>query len=128
MDFSGGAGMLSTLEDYGRLLQALLNGGSLGAARILAPHTVEVMTSNQTGTLYQPGVGFGLGFYVVERLGADNTMSSLGTWGWGSAYGGTYRVDPRERLIMIFQINQMPLRTDIATKFPNLVYQALIDR
>ena len=128
-DFSGGAGILSTAHDYARFLQMLLNGGSVGGARILSPKTIDVMTSNQIGTMYPtPGVGFGLGFYTIERLGADNTMSSLGTWGWSGAYASTYRVDPKERLVMVFMINQIPNRSDIAAKFPNLVYQALAQR
>jgi CubicO group peptidase (beta-lactamase class C family) len=126
-DFSGGAGILSTAHDYARFLQMLLNGGTLGGARILSPKTIDVMTSNQTGTMYSTtGVGFGLGFYTIERLGADNTMSSLGTWGWGGAYASSYRVDPKERLVIVFMINQIPNRSDIAAKFPNLVYQALV--
>jgi hypothetical protein len=36
-------------------------------------------------------------------------------------------VDPVERMIVVFMINQMPNRTDVAAKFPTLVYQALTD-
>jgi CubicO group peptidase (beta-lactamase class C family) len=62
----------------------------------------------------------------VQRLGADNTMVSAGAYGWGGAYGSQYRVDPKERIVLVFMINQLPNRTDIASKFPNLVYQALV--
>src|SRR5256714_1011660 len=44
--FSGGAGLVSTAADYARFLQMLLNGGELDGVRILAPHTVDVMTPN----------------------------------------------------------------------------------
>ena len=57
---------------------------------------------------------------------ASSSMSSVGTWGWAGAYASTYRVDPKEHLIMVFMINQIPDRTDVATKFTNLVYQALV--
>jgi CubicO group peptidase (beta-lactamase class C family) len=124
--FSGGAGIVSTAHDYARFLQMLLNGGELDGVRILSPHTVALMTTNQTGTLYSSnGQGFGLGFSTVERLGADNTPSSVGTYGWGGAYGSQYRVDPRQGVVMVFMINQLPNRSDVGAKFPNLVYQAL---
>ena len=94
--FSGGAGMVSTARDYGRLLQMLLNGRELNGARVLSPKSVALMTTNQTDTLYpQKGVGFGFGFSIVQRLGADNTLSSEGTYGWGGAYGSNYRVDQK---------------------------------
>ena len=41
-----------------------------------------------------------------------------GSFGWGGAYGSNYKVDPAERLVIVFMINQLPLRTDIASKFP----------
>ena len=126
--FSGGAGLLSTARDYGRFLQMLLNGGTLDGARILGPKTIALMTTNQTGTLYsQSGQGFGLGFSVIERAGADGRVESVGTFGWGGAYGSTYNVDPKEHLVLIFMMQTLPSRTDVGQKFPMLVYQALVE-
>jgi CubicO group peptidase (beta-lactamase class C family) len=126
-NFAGGAGLVSSPRDYARFLQMLLNGGELDGVRILSPKSVALMTSNQVGTLYSSsGMGFGFGFSIIERVGADNTIQSEGTWGWGSAYGGQYRVDPKERIVWVFMINQLPNRTDVVAKFPNVLYQALI--
>src|SRR4051794_9383039 len=49
--FSGGGGIYSTAQDYLRLLQALLNGGSLDGAKILKAETVSLMALNQIGNL-----------------------------------------------------------------------------
>jgi CubicO group peptidase (beta-lactamase class C family) len=117
--FAGGAGLLSTSRDYARFLQMLLNGGELDGVRILAPKTIDLMTTNQVGTLYwSSGEGFGLAFGTTDRVGA-NGLTSVGSWGWGGAYGSMYRVDPKERLIMLFMIQQLPNRTDVASRFPN---------
>lgn len=125
--FSGGAGIVSTARDYARFLQMMLNRGEIDGVRILSPRSVDLMTSNQIGTVYTPnGRGFGLGFETVERLGATGYYS-VGSFGWGGAYGSNYMVDPTERLVFVFMINQMPNRTDVASKFPTLVYQALTD-
>ena len=123
-NFSGGAGLVSTAPDYARFLQMVLGGGSLGATRILAPHTVMLMTTNQVGTRYgMAGLGFGMGFETVDHYGADD-LSSVGTFGWGGAYGSLYKVDPKERLVMVFMINQLPKSSDVSTKFFTLIYQA----
>jgi methyl acetate hydrolase len=49
--FMGGGGAFSTPQDYMKLLQALLNGGSFGGSRILKPETVATMMTNQIGEL-----------------------------------------------------------------------------
>jgi CubicO group peptidase (beta-lactamase class C family) len=125
--FAGGAGLLSTARDYARFLEMIRNGGALDGARILAPRTVALMTTNQVGTLHsKEGLGFGLGFETTDRYGASG-LSSVGTFGWGGAYGSTYRVDPDAHLVIVFMIQLIPNRTDVPQKFPNLVYQALMD-
>ena len=52
-------------------------------------------------------------------------MDSVGSFGWGGAYGSVYRVDPEAGLSILLMINQLPNSTDIRVKFPTLVYQAL---
>jgi CubicO group peptidase (beta-lactamase class C family) len=124
--FAGGAGLLSTARDYARFLQMLLNGGQLDGVRLLSPKTVTAMTSNQVGTLFSPdGLGFGLGFQTTDRPGA-NGLSSVGTFGWGGAYATVYQVDPVERLVLVFMVQMLPDRSDARSRFPTMVYQALV--
>jgi CubicO group peptidase (beta-lactamase class C family) len=125
--FSGGAGLLSTARDYARFLETMRLGGALDGVRILSPRAVQLMTTNQVGTLHSAtGLGFGLGFETTDRYGA-NGMDSVGSFGWSGAYGTTYRVDPEARLVMVLMIQLMPNATDIRTTFPTAVYQALVD-
>lgn len=124
--FAGGAGLTSTAQDYARFLEMIRNGGALGGIRILAPRTVELMVTNQSGTLHSnTGLGFGLGFQTVDRYGA-NGMSGVGAFGWGGAYGTNYQVDRQSHTVIVLMLQLMPNSTDIQTKFPALVYQALI--
>jgi CubicO group peptidase (beta-lactamase class C family) len=125
--FAGGAGLLSTAHDYARFLEMIRNGGVLDGARILAPRTVELMTTNQSGTLHSTtGLGFGFGFETVDRYGAKG-MSGLGAFGWGGAYGTSYDVDRLGHLVNVLMIQLMPNATDIQQKFSNCVYQALLN-
>jgi len=126
--FSGGAGLLSTARDYARFLQMLLNRGELEGTRILAPKTVELMTANAVGTLFsQDGEGFSLGFRTLDRPGVRGRVESVGTYSWGGAYGSEYLVDPKERLVMVFMVQELPNTQGIGQRLPMLVYQALVE-
>jgi CubicO group peptidase (beta-lactamase class C family) len=127
---SGGAGLVSTARDYGRFAQMLLNGGSLGSARLLSPKTVELMTTShtsdiQSGPIVGAGANFGLGFRVVTDLGATQTLGSPGTFGWSGIYGTVFWVDPKEKLVAIMLVQRYP-GSPVATAFQPLVYQALV--
>jgi CubicO group peptidase (beta-lactamase class C family) len=124
-NFSGGAGLLSTARDYARFLEAIRLGGAIDGVRILSPRTVELMTTNQSGTLHSTGgLGFGYGFETTDRYGA-NGLDEVGAFGWGGAYASNYRVDPKSRLVLVMMINQMPNASSVGNRFPTLVYQAL---
>jgi CubicO group peptidase (beta-lactamase class C family) len=127
--FSGGAGLLSTARDYARFLQMILNGGELDGVRILGPKTVELMTVDHLGDVpFRPGQGFGLGFSVLEDVGARGTPGSAGELGWGGAYHSTYWVDPEEELVVVHltQLNPSAGVDDLG-KVRALIYQALVD-
>jgi CubicO group peptidase (beta-lactamase class C family) len=126
-NFAGGAGLLSTAHDYARFLEMIRNGGALDGARVLGPRAVELMTTNQVGTLHSAsGLGFGLGFETTDRYGA-NGMDSVGAFGWSGAYGTTYRVDPKARLVMVMMVQMLPNMSGLAERFNALVYQSLME-
>jgi CubicO group peptidase (beta-lactamase class C family) len=84
------------------------------------------MTTNQLGSLYGAGTGFGLGFETVEQYGASG-LASKGTYGWGGAYGSNYKVDPVEGLVIVVMMNQLPNSSDVVTRFQTMLYAALIE-
>ncbi len=126
--FSGGAGLLSTIGDYSRLLQMLLNDGELDGVRLLSPKTVDLMHANHTGDKYGRDTNaFGLGFWVLKDLGYYGELGSEGSYGWGSAYYPIYFIDPKEKLIGIFMTQLLPAGgLDLNKKFRVLSYQALV--
>ncbi len=126
--FSGGAGLLSTADDYTRFLQTLLNGGELDGERILSPKTVELMTVNHVGDLFRGGSGFGLGFSIVLDVGTFGMPASYGEYGWGGAYHTTYWVDPEEDLVVTYMSQLRPAAgLDDHEKLRTLIYQAIVD-
>jgi CubicO group peptidase (beta-lactamase class C family) len=127
--FSGGAGLLSTANDYARFLSMLLNGGELDGKRLLSRKSVELMTVDHLdGKPFRDGQGFGLGFSVVKDLGARGQSGSVGEYGWGGAYHSTYWVDPKEQLVVVYFTQLIPARgLDDHDKLRALVYQAIVD-
>ena len=129
ISYSGGAGLLSTANDYARFLQMTLNGGELDGKRILSRKTIELMTTNHLGDLpFRSGQGFGLGFSIVTDLGERGTLGSVGEYGWGGAYHSTYWVDPLEELVVVYLTQIIPATgLDDYAKLRSGVYQAIID-
>ncbi len=144
--FSGGGGMVSTAGDYLRFCEMLLHKGAWDETRLLAPATVELMTadalppgvgfSDRARTTMADlaptpaaGQGFGLGFAVRTMAGRNPLPGSVGTFYWTGAWGTTFWVDPKEKLIGI-----MMIQTASGTGAPyrramrNLTYQALADK
>lgn len=127
--FSGGAGLLSTANDYARFLSMLLNGGELDGRRLLSRKSVELMTVDHiNGVPYREGQGFGLGFSVVKDLGSRGQPGSVGEYGWGGAYHSTYWVDPKEQLVVVYFTQLIPAGgLDDHDKLRALVYQSIVD-
>ncbi|MDB4632700.1 beta-lactamase family protein [bacterium] len=130
--FNGGGGLASTVRDYFRFQQMMLNDGELDGTRILSRKTVELMTVNHTTDkgiwLTGPGYGFGLGYSIVTDLGPSGTPKSEGSFSWGGAHGTVFWVDPREELIGILMEQIRPythlnIRPDLVT----MTYQAIVD-
>jgi CubicO group peptidase (beta-lactamase class C family) len=125
--FSGGAGLLSTASDYGRLLQMLLNDGELDGVRLLSPRTVALMHMNHTGEVFTgEGRAFGLGFWVNEKPGLYGELVGPGAYGWGSAYFPQYFIDPKERLVAVLMTQLRPTDgSNLNQRFKVTIYQAL---
>lgn len=105
--FSGGAGLVGTIEDYAKFCQMLLNEGSFNNYRILSRKTVQTMIANQIGenTVWGSGNKFGLGVEIITEKGAASILGSLGAYRWGGMYTTDYNIDPTEKLIILFYTN-----------------------
>jgi len=128
--FSGGAGLSSTAKDYATFLQMYLNGGELNGIRILSRTTVQMILSNQTGTLFGgTDKFFGLAFSVVTSKGEEKgDLGSAGTFEWGGYFNTQYFADPKEKIIgILLKQTQGPINDNTGWKFRQLISSALDD-
>jgi CubicO group peptidase (beta-lactamase class C family) len=128
--FSGGAGLVGTIEDYGRFCLMLLNGGEFNGHRILGRKTIDMMTTNQIGDLmvWEGGNKFGLGFEITTELGVAKIPGSVGSFKWGGIYSTEYLIDPKEDLVCLVYTNSLPNAfSKVTSYYRPLIYQALED-
>jgi len=126
--YSGGAGLSSTIKDYAIFLQMLLNKGVYNGHRLLARHTVELMTMNQIGNLTMFGGQnkFGLGFGLTTKAGQAALGQTEGSFSWAGFYGTEYWADPKEHLVCLFFAQEFPYpHAELNEKFVAMVYAAL---
>ena len=136
----GGGGLVSTMSDYHRFCQMLMNGGTLDGQRIIGRKTLQFMTMNHlpggkdlqsSGTpLWSEtpyiGVGFGLGFSVQIDPAQTQVISSPGEFAWGGAASTAFWCDPAEDLHVIFLTQLVPSsHHPIRPELKQLVYGAL---
>lgn len=131
---SGGGGLMSTVHDYAKFAQMMLNGGELNGTRLLSPKTVQLMTSNQLegivpGKYYLPGPGYGFGLGYGVRLDDGNapSLGSKGDYNWGGAAGTGYYADPAEDMIALLMIQSPANRGPLRIMFKTLAFSTIAD-
>lgn len=131
---SGGGGLFSTIDDYARFGQMLLNGGELDGTRLLGRKTVETMRSNHLVHLERPtsegsaSEGFGLGGSVRLDLASGAPLGSVGQFGWSGAATTYFNIDPVEGTLALVFAQHMPFNEhDLFGTFSTMMYAALVD-
>ena len=138
----GGGGLVSTIGDYMRFCQMLLNGGELDGARLLSPKTIELMSYNHlpggrdiatmSKSMFSEaayaGLGFGLGFSTTIDPAATLIPASKGDLSWGGLASTFFWVDPVEDLAVVMMTQLMPSSSyPIRRELRTLVYSAFTE-
>jgi len=126
----GGHGLSSSITDYAKFAQMLVNGGTLDGVRILGRKTVELMTSDNLPSGVPgpaPGRGYGLGVGVVTSPAERANLASTGQFGWSGAATTLVIMDPKEKLVALVFSQRLPHDSEFTSKFETLVYQALVE-
>lgn len=133
---SGGGGLVSTITDYARFAQMILNAGQLEGKRYLTPQAFKAMTSDHIGPgsgvgrdyFYFPGDGFGFGYGFAVRTDWGNAHppapGNIGELKWDSGSGTYFGVDPKLDMIYILMMQTQNERGRIIPGFKKLVYDA----
>ncbi len=122
----GGAGLVSTLNDYSNFAQMLLNKGSFNGNRVLSEESVKLISTPHVSAKIQTGSErWGLGVRVIT---GENTLP-VGAYGWSGAYGTHFWIDPENEITAVYMKNS---RYDggaaavTAANFEKDVYMSLV--
>ena len=128
----GGAGLVSSVDDYMRFARMLLNGGALDGVRILKPSTVKLMSTDQldpqtTDRDWLPDKGNGgFGFDFAVRTGqakdAKENRGAVGEFFWDGAWSTLFWVDPANKLTAVFFVQSDPFNGTLHRDIRRAVY------
>ena len=127
----GGWGLTSTIDDYMKFAQMLVNEGSFKGSTILKPETVKLMATNHLpavqDSLWLPGkgqVGFGIDFAVrtAEPQSAEENNGAVGEFFWDGAASTLFWVDPENKLTAVLFVQIFPFQGEVHKKFRDAVY------
>lgn len=131
---SGGAGLVSTVEDYSRFALMLANGGTYNGRRILGRKTVDFISSPQL-TLKQAqffnweqlaGYSYGNLMRVLTSTAGAASNGSLGEFGWDGWTGNYFLVDPKENLVVIYMVQRCAgTNPDLIRRLRSVIYGSL---
>ena len=133
---SGGGGMVSTISDFARYAQMLLNGGTLDGKTYLRPSTFAAMTSDHIGPgsgvarnyFYYPGDGFGFGYGFGVRTDPGNAVppppGSLGEIKWDGATGVYLVVDRAQDMVFVVMENAPSGRMHVQVTVKKIIYDS----
>jgi CubicO group peptidase (beta-lactamase class C family) len=118
--FSGGGGLVSTMDDYLDFCKMLLNDGELNGTRILSEEAVELIMSNQlpANVTYQENMGYGL---------AGGVNLTNGEYGWAGAASTKFWINPKQNMIIITMAQLMPSDYSYADSFKKIVDRAAVN-
>jgi CubicO group peptidase (beta-lactamase class C family) len=128
----GAVGLLSTVPDYLRFAQMLLNKGELDGVRLLQAKTVEVMTTNGLSESIQKARGGSMGWGLANvnvQLASSANSAHVGEYGWDGTTGTIFWVDPATETVTVLMTQSSPANPDqIRQRFKAIVDQAIVSR
>jgi CubicO group peptidase (beta-lactamase class C family) len=134
---SGGGGMLSTMSDFAKFSQMILDGGKFDGKQIISPKSFELMTSDHVGPgsgvqrdfFYFPGDGFGFGLGFGVRTDPGNAKppppGSLGELKWDGVSGCYFVVDRKQDMYFVLLEQTPSERQRIQKAVKQLIYEAM---
>lgn len=122
---SGGAGLVSTIDDYAVFAAMLMNGGTLKDTRILRPNTVKYLTSGTLNAQQQKGFdlwqtlcghSYGNLMRVMTDCSKAGDIGSPGEYGWDGWLGAYFCNCPKDDLTFLFMVQKTDFGTSTLTR------------
>ena len=132
---SGGAGLISSVDDYIKFANALCNKGKAqNGEKILSRHTIDLMRTNHLDEtllkdfnwIQMSGYGYGLGVRTMIDKAKGGSLSPVGEFGWGGAAGTYVMIDPDNGVAVFYAQHMLNSQEPyVHPRIRNIVYDCL---
>lgn len=135
-----GAGVISTVNDYGKFVDAMCNYGiSASGVRIISEESIDMMRTrllNESchndfrNSTTMRGYTYGLGVRVMINKLISGSKSPIGEFGWDGAAGAYVLIDVENKIGIFYaqEIRGKNMGGEVHPRIRNLVYEALEGR
>ena len=127
--YFGGEGLVSTMKDYTKFCQMLLNNGELNGAKIINRSSIDLMLEKHSVLEPDPfldindGFHFGFSVFVLNDPSKDETNSSKGIYGWSGYHNTHFWIDNEKNLFGLFMTRAREFSFGIQSDFRKAVYE-----
>lgn len=132
---SGGAGLISTLDDYMKFARMMTNHGITDdGKRILSSRTIDLMRMDHLTPMglsfvdwpHFLGYSYGLGVRTMADKTMGGSLSPVGEFGWGGLAGSYVLIDPENDLTAVYTQHEIPSQEPyIHRRLRNILYSCL---
>lgn len=131
---SGGAGLISTIDDMLCFCRMMLGSGEIDGIRILSPAAAAYMSHHQLTSQQMQGfnwdslAGYGYGCFmrVLQSPSQSRSFGTAGEFGWDGWTGTYMTIDPAHELILLVMMQKTDSGiTDLTWKIRNIVYAGI---
>lgn len=131
--YFGGEGLVSTLADYSKFCQMLLDDGRFEGNRIISKKSIRLMTEkhsegyplNENAPKNYPGFYLGFSFFILEDPEVDGVNATKGIWGWSGYHNTHFWIDPQKDLFGLFMSRARHSNASFQKEFRKAVYQSV---
>jgi len=128
---SGGAGLVSTINDYQKFIKMLMHNGEYNGVRILGRKSVELLRTPALSSKQMEGkddkeYNYGCLVRVLQDTQIAGTNASIGEYGWDGWTGNYFCIDPVENISVMYFIQLCGAGfTDVARKIRAITFGSI---
>ena len=127
----GGEGLVSTMSDFAKFCEMLVNNGVHKDQRIVSEDGIKIMTAKYSNGYPDPsepnvfpleGYAYGFTFNVLEDSDAWGSGAPSGIYGWSGYHNTWFWIDPTNKLYALFMSNSIEPDFSILKNFQTATY------
>tara|TARA_B100001093_G_scaffold81869_1_gene73285 strand:- start:1376 stop:2512 length:1137 start_codon:yes stop_codon:yes gene_type:complete len=122
--YFGGEGLTSTLKDYSKFCQMLVQGGNYEGKQIISQKSINEMTGSYSKLENDP-FDYGYSLFVLSDPELDGTKSSKGIFGWSGYHNTHFWIDLEKNLFGLFMTRAREFSFGIQKEFRRAVYSSI---